>query len=305
MSRRTAEASKAIREAWEKEYQYVLEGKGTRNWTPEQQQSIIDKGKAYDDQGRAFEGQHMKSVAEYPEYQGNPDNIQFLTKDEHLEAHKGNWQNPTNWYYDPVTKEFLDFGDGDIIPCKVIDLFDPISKPTVVDTQVAQSNKKDSAKNEIHAAPSGNDETKPPHKDTAGVSTSAKRISMAPIPQQQAPKSDGGFLRGLKKIGRFIVDHPVESIEIAGVLFGGAKKLVSSLGSGRGKNSSATRPNTSTRSQTPTQNDITTQIAEIVERANRASPHDNDVSGHRQRYHTKDGVIWKDKGPYHRGGKDG
>ena len=38
-----------------------------------------DNGRAYDDFGRAFEGQHMKSAAEYPEYQVNPDNIQFLS----------------------------------------------------------------------------------------------------------------------------------------------------------------------------------------------------------------------------------
>ena len=128
MPRRTAEANKAIRLAWEREQELVQQGQGTRNWTEEQQQDILDpdKGKAYDDKGRAFEGQHMRSVAQYPEYQGNPDNIQFLTKEEHLEAHKGSWQNPTNWYYDPVTKEFTDFGDGDIIPCKIIDLSDPI-----------------------------------------------------------------------------------------------------------------------------------------------------------------------------------
>ena len=71
MSRRTAEANKAIRLAWEREQALVSEGKGTRDWTKEQQQDILDpdKGKAYDDKGRAFEGQHMKSVAEYPEYQ--------------------------------------------------------------------------------------------------------------------------------------------------------------------------------------------------------------------------------------------
>ncbi|MBQ6281570.1 MAG: hypothetical protein IJK69_05905 [Oscillospiraceae bacterium] len=38
MSRRTADANRAIREAWEREKQLVLEGKGTRDWTPEQQQ---------------------------------------------------------------------------------------------------------------------------------------------------------------------------------------------------------------------------------------------------------------------------
>ena len=36
MSRRTSEASKAIRKAWEKEKELVAEGKGTRDWTTEQ-----------------------------------------------------------------------------------------------------------------------------------------------------------------------------------------------------------------------------------------------------------------------------
>ena len=85
------ERNKAIRKAWEREQELVSEGKGTRDWSKEQQNDILDpdKGKAYDENGRAFEGQHMKSVVEYPEYQGDSDNIQFLTREEHLEAHKG------------------------------------------------------------------------------------------------------------------------------------------------------------------------------------------------------------------------
>ena len=126
MSRRTADASKAIRLAWEKEQRRVLEGEGTRDWTEKQQQDIIDRGKAYDEDGKAFEGQHMKSAAEYPEFQGEPDNIQFLTHQEHFEAHRGNWQNPTNWYYDPANKQFLDFGEGKYISCEVIKLSTPI-----------------------------------------------------------------------------------------------------------------------------------------------------------------------------------
>ena len=35
----------------------MQEGKGTREWTLQQQQDILDKGKAYDDNGKAFEGQ--------------------------------------------------------------------------------------------------------------------------------------------------------------------------------------------------------------------------------------------------------
>lgn len=48
MSRRTSESNKAILAAWNKEQELVREGKGTRDWTPEQQQDILDKGKAYD-----------------------------------------------------------------------------------------------------------------------------------------------------------------------------------------------------------------------------------------------------------------
>ncbi|MBR0530137.1 MAG: hypothetical protein IJJ76_10320 [Ruminococcus sp.] len=43
MSKRTSDASKAIRKAWQQEQERVLEGKGTRDWTPEQQQDIIEK----------------------------------------------------------------------------------------------------------------------------------------------------------------------------------------------------------------------------------------------------------------------
>ncbi|HFI0564097.1 TPA: hypothetical protein ACGO35_001822 [Streptococcus suis] len=126
MSKRTAEASKAVRAAWKRERELVLQGTGTRDWTPEQQQDIFEKGKAYDENGVAFHGQHMKSVSSYPEYQGDPGNIQFLTRKEHLEAHDGCWRNPTNWYFNCVTKKKLHFGNGPYIPCKTIKLLSPL-----------------------------------------------------------------------------------------------------------------------------------------------------------------------------------
>ena len=61
MSRRTAEAHKAIEAAWQNEQQLVREGKGTRDSTPEQQQDILNIGKAYDGDGKAFEGHHTYS----------------------------------------------------------------------------------------------------------------------------------------------------------------------------------------------------------------------------------------------------
>lgn len=127
------ERNKAIRLAWEREQKLVAEGKGTRDWSQDQQKDILDPniGKAKDANGRSFEGQHMKSAAEYPEYQGDPDNIQFLTRDEHLAAHKGSWQNPTNWYYNPETKEFVDFGENKPIPCVAISLSESVCSPVI------------------------------------------------------------------------------------------------------------------------------------------------------------------------------
>jgi hypothetical protein len=119
MSRRTSEASKAIREAWENEYQLILEGKEMRDWTPAQQQSILDKGKVYDDDGKAFEGLHMKSAEAYPEYQGDAGNIQFLSRSEHSSAHDGNFQNPTNGYFNPNTGKTNEFGLNKYEPCEI------------------------------------------------------------------------------------------------------------------------------------------------------------------------------------------
>jgi len=121
---------KAIREAWKRERELVLAGKGTRDWDEEQQLEIIELGKVYDDDGFAFEGQHMKSVAAYPAHQGNPDNIQLLSVSEHLDAHKGNWQNPTNWYYNPDAPEtirYKDFGDADPTAPEPIELSIPLA----------------------------------------------------------------------------------------------------------------------------------------------------------------------------------
>ena len=126
MSSRTAGRARAIRAAWKNERRLVLEGKGTRDWTEEQQRQIAEKGKAYDDRGLAFEGQHMKNVATYPEYHDDPQNIQLLSHDEHLAAHGGNFHNPTNGFYDPVSKTMTDFGYGPPEPCAEMILTNPI-----------------------------------------------------------------------------------------------------------------------------------------------------------------------------------
>jgi len=293
------ERNKAVRKAWEREQQLVQVGQGTRNWTEEQRKDILnpDKGKAYDDQGRAFEGQHMKSAAEYPEYQGNPDNIQFLTKEEHLEAHKGSWQNSTNWYYDPDTKEFTNFGDEELIVCKVIELRSP-----VVELQKADSS--ESGNHEENNIEKTEHEKRAPDKENVNSShqVTKKKQSVEAVPKAIMPTKGSKFTSGLKSVGHFIAKHPVESLEIAGVVIGGTVKIVTTIAGSR--NNTGTKSNSSSHSTSSGRSDIVTKVADIVEKATRAIPVENDVSGHKQRYHTKSGVIWKNKAPYHRGGND-
>ena len=281
MSRRTAESNKAILAAWNKEQELVQEGKGTREWTTKQQQDILEKGKAYDDDGVAFQGQHMKSAEMYPEYQGDLGNIQFLTRAEHLEAHNGNWRNPTNWYFNPVTKEKFDFGDGPFIPCEIIQLQEPVVTVPNDDS----SFKEQKSEEKIYS-------------DKSEDVLNPKPNTVVP-PKIQTLKKSNMFVRGLKSVGRLIVEHPVESLEIAGVVIGGAAKAISSFrGSSPSSSAHSTMPQNDSNS---TSTGIVEKVADIVEKANRSMPSENDVSGHRQRYHTRDGVIWKDKAPYHRG----
>jgi len=148
MSDRTAGANRAIRDAWRNEKRLVLEGKGTRDWTAEQQKQIKDFGKAYDAKGRAFEGQHMKSVSAYPEYQADPRNIQLLSREEHLAAHGGSWLNLTNGYYDPVTMTMSDFGNDPPQPC----VETPLTHPLYADP-VSASSKQTSGKEDKRGNP--------------------------------------------------------------------------------------------------------------------------------------------------------
>ncbi len=275
MSKRTAEANKAIRLAWEREQKLVQEGKGTRDWTKEQQKDILNsnKGKAYDDNGKALEGQHMKSVAEYPEFQGNPDNIQFLTKEEHFAAHKGSWQNPTNWYYNPTTKEFLNFGDKELIPCKVLELSNPL---------MVVSNSKQVKTEQKNAVTSVKTEEQTKANNT--VTTNDRKPHAKPIRVPQEIPKDTGIVSIFKKGGKFIYEHRK-------IIINAFVKIIIIRAS-----NSAIRNYNSKISSTPN--------SEKRNATTRAAPRENNVGSHQQHYHTKDGVVLKNKAPYHRGGKN-
>lgn len=305
MSSRTAAAHKAIAAAWEKEQELVRQGKGTRDWTPEQQNDILDpeRGKAYDADGRAFDGQHMKSVSKYPEYQGNPDNIQFLTRQEHLEAHKGSWQNPSNWYYDPVTKQFLDFAENELIPCKTIKLSNPIigvefqsEEPpeTDVSHEVNSPIALDSSTTKISAPKSEGAENQKHRIDIKSAFQSAMGTA-GQIYTKHKPLIHGT----LKFIG-------------VGLAYIGLKAISESLTNGSDENGSSSDSDFDWSSQFDRSPDSTAETItdiedsipeETFQKEKRASPAEHTVPGHGQHYWKGGQRIWVEKEDYSRGGK--
>ena len=340
MSKRTAEANKAIRLAWQRERELVQLGKGTRDWTEEQQKDILDpeKGKAYDDNGRAFEGQHMKSVEKYPEYQGEPENIQFLTKEEHLEAHQGSWQNPTNWYYDPISKQFTYFDEESIVACPIIDLSQPI-----INISINKSN--NSADQNNNNSESDNPQIKKLEKSVnksfPPTNNSVSNNSTPPPPKvnnSKASESNPSFFSKVgKKAKSFFTDyyfpsfkeHPfkttIETLAAIGSVIkvtSDVKNSFSGNGSSSSNNGSVTKrtntspeeKNTDTDEYEPIPIDNTNSFPKEPspkesEDNNEANNEDrpytpNDVPAGGQHYHYKDGSVkWKEKAPYSRGKK--
>ena len=112
------ERQKAVREAWNKEKSLVQVGQGTRDWSQTDQKQLIDKGRV-----KGYDGHHMKSVSNYPQYAGESENIQFLTEKEHFEgAHKGDYHSITNGYYNPKTQKTEEFRGNELKPVEKISL---------------------------------------------------------------------------------------------------------------------------------------------------------------------------------------
>lgn len=310
------ERNKAIRLAWEREQELVSEGKGTRDWSQNQQRDILnpDKGKVYDENGRAFEGQHMKSASEYPEYQGNPDNIQFLTREEHLDAHKGSWQNPTNWYYNPKTKEFVDFGENKPIPCEIFDLTEPVVRVNE-GTQKSPETKGTTQKRdkEKSSGDKQRKETSPPKKSSSFSISTAK---LSP----KASKSFGEKIRyAVEAVKGFGERHSVltgglKAVGVVAAAIGTGAIANSSKGLGVGSKSSSSGGYHSVSPEDDYNygglNGDETEISfnecseeKSGEEVSSSQYTPNDVPAGKQRYHYKDGSVkWKDKPSYHRGG---
>lgn len=51
---------------------------------------LIETGKV-----KGYQGHHINNVKDHPSMAGEPNNIKFLDKNEHLDVHKGNYRNKT------------------------------------------------------------------------------------------------------------------------------------------------------------------------------------------------------------------
>ncbi len=82
---------KAVKNAWAQEKPLVQAGEGTRKWTTLQRRELVRTGKV-----KGFEGHHIKSVNGHTKkWAGDPRNIKFVTRKEHIREHKGNFRNET------------------------------------------------------------------------------------------------------------------------------------------------------------------------------------------------------------------
>lgn len=317
MSRRTSEASKAVKLAWQNEQKLVFEGKGTRDWTAEQQKDIMDKGKAYDKDGRAFEGHHMKSAEKYSEFQGKPDNIQFLTRTEHFAAHDGSFQNPTNSYYNPITGETHYFGLSKYEPCKIIVLSNPIAVNIKTVDDKIENGDTDKLK---HTETGGNKEIKETSRKSSLSMFKSTNTSKRPIVKQLVSGEKtipfNRVASGLKKARKFFVDHRKE-IGIGIAAFTVVKEVKEII---RNSSSGSENSNSNTDYKPSIDANMNYDYEEIIlvpddysepesnpdnieETSKRSSPRKHEVSGHSQPYHTKNGIELREKSPYSRGEK--
>lgn len=118
--------AKAVKEAWEREADRVREGKGTWDWTVEQQAEMLSRSHTSNPGVSGFEGSHILSARDYPEHAGNPDNIQLIPTIAHYDGvHERNPRgNTPNGVYHPDTGEVTLITDGRIPELPVFDLTD-------------------------------------------------------------------------------------------------------------------------------------------------------------------------------------
>lgn len=90
----TGSRRQGVKVGWKYEKADVeMGGKGSANWNESQRREIMEKGTV-----RGAEGHHRRNVADHPEDQADPDNIEFYkSREEHLrKGHNGDFRNKSD-----------------------------------------------------------------------------------------------------------------------------------------------------------------------------------------------------------------
>ena len=105
----------AVEEAWRREKELVLQGKGHRQWTVPQQMELITSDPP---RVTGYEGSHILDVKGHPEYSGDPDNIQFLPEIAHFQGvHQHNFRvEPGEGLFNEETGEIIPLDKEGKIP---------------------------------------------------------------------------------------------------------------------------------------------------------------------------------------------
>jgi len=87
-----------VRQMWVEERARLMRGEpGTRDWSPQQRQDILNRKTPLGPDGKPMEGHHMYSAQEYPKLADNPRNMVGTTKNEHVNRwHGGDTRIPTH-----------------------------------------------------------------------------------------------------------------------------------------------------------------------------------------------------------------
>ena len=295
MSKRTIEANRAITEAWRNEQELVRNGVGTRDWTPQQQQDILEKGRAYDDDGKAFEGHHMKSVERFPEYQGDCKNIQFLSRQEHISAHNGNFQNPTNGFFNPVTGITKDFATNGYEPCEVKKLSNPVLQAAEKIDNAFSYNPDESDKEKVDLDSNTRRNIIFENRNNIHASDNADAVVEASV-HKSIQTSRGlkklvlGIGRRIGSIGKYVIEHKEAIIAISSLIGAAAEAAITIIDGHSSDNSQTGRNDLYSHSSKKLMDDDSEEDDgmgendiddnEYTEKEDRASPREHLVSGY-------------------------
>lgn len=105
----------AVNKAWRREKELVLQGKGHRQWTVDQQMELLTSEPP---KVTGYEGSHILDVKGHPEFAGDPNNIQFLPTIAHFHGvHKHNFRvEPGEGLFDEETGEIIPLDEEGKLP---------------------------------------------------------------------------------------------------------------------------------------------------------------------------------------------